>query len=61
MKRTVEEVGSLLNYERLNQIKVLALPSLTKADIPGLITCQNFEKATRKIEQTMERYNLNPA
>jgi hypothetical protein len=57
MKRTVEEVGSLLNYERLNQIKVLALPSLTKADIPGLITCQNFEKATRKIEQTMERYN----
>jgi hypothetical protein len=57
MKRTVEEVGSLVNYERLNQIKVLAPPTLTKADIPGLITCQNFEKATRRIEQTMERYN----
>jgi len=61
MKRTLEEVGSLINYERINQIKVLAPLTLTKTDIPGLITCQNFEKATRKIEQTMERYNLNPA
>jgi hypothetical protein len=64
MKRTLEEVGSLINYEQVNQIKVLVPPALTKEEIPwsqsrpkGIITCQNFEKATRKIEQTMERYN----
>ena len=64
MKRTLEEVGSLINYEQVNQIKVLVPPTLTKEEIPwnqsrpkGIITCQNFEKATRKIEQTMERYN----
>jgi septal ring factor EnvC (AmiA/AmiB activator) len=57
MKRTIEEVGSLINYDKINQIKVLAPPTLAKEDIPGIITCQNFEKAKRKIEQTMERYN----
>jgi hypothetical protein len=57
MKRTLEEVANLMNYEHLNQMSVLALPNLNKEDIPGLISCQNFEKAKRKLEQTMERYN----
>ena len=57
MKRTLEEVGSLIDYEHINQITVLALPTLTKEGIPGLISCQNYEKAKRKLEQTMERYN----
>lgn len=68
MKRTVEEVGSLVNYERINQIKVLEPPTLDKANIPwgaetpnGLITCQNYEKAKRKIAQTMERYTQKTA
>jgi hypothetical protein len=68
MKRTVEEVGSLVNYERINQIKVLDPPTLEKAKIAwceetpdGLITCQNYEKAKRKIAQTMERYTQKTA
>jgi hypothetical protein len=57
MKRAADELGNLVNYEQLATVRVLEPPKVAKNEIPNFILCQNFEKAKRKIDQTMERYN----
>jgi hypothetical protein len=56
MKKAIEEIGQLLNYEKLNAIRLLELPKIEKGDIPNFIHCPMYEKAIIKLEQTMERY-----
>jgi len=56
MKKSIEEIGQLLNYEKLNAIRLLELPKIEKRDIPSFINCPKYEKAKNKVEQTMERY-----
>lgn len=57
MKRTADELASLVIYDKLAAIRLLEPPRLTKEDIPNLITCNNYKKAVQKIDQAMERYN----
>ncbi|GBU29261.1 hypothetical protein R84B8_02825 [Treponema sp. R8-4-B8] len=56
MKKSIEEIGQLLNYEKLSAIRLLELPKIEKGDIPNFISCPKYEKAKTKLEQTMERY-----
>jgi predicted nucleic acid-binding Zn-ribbon protein len=56
MKRAVEKVGQLLNYEKLSNIHLLELPKIEKRDVPQFIHCPKYEKAKAKIDQSMERY-----
>jgi len=56
MKKSIEEIGQLLKYEKLNAIPLLKLPKVEKRDIPSFINCPMYEKAKNKAEQTMERY-----
>jgi hypothetical protein len=56
MKKSAEEVGQLLDYEKLSTIRLLELPKIEKQDIPSFIRCPKYEKAQNKVNQTMERY-----
>jgi predicted nucleic acid-binding Zn-ribbon protein len=56
MKRSVEEIGQLMDYEKLSAIRLLELPKIEKQDIPGFIRCPKYEKAVNKLEMSMERY-----
>jgi len=56
MKKSIEEIGILLNYEKLNAIHLLELPKIEKRDIPKFIHCPMYQKAKNKADQTMERY-----
>jgi len=56
MKKSIEEIGELLEYEKLSAIRLLELPKIEKRDIPNYIRCPMYDKAIIKLEQTMERY-----
>jgi len=56
MKKSLEKIGQLINYEKLSNIPLLELPKIEKKDIPGFINCPKYEKAKIKNDQTMERY-----
>jgi uncharacterized protein YukE len=56
MKRAADELGQILNYEKLSAIRFLEQPNIEKQDIPNFIFCPKFEKAMAKVDQTMERY-----
>lgn len=56
MKKSIEEIGQLLNYEKLSVIHPLKLPKIEKEDIPGYINCPKYEKAKNNLNQKMERY-----
>jgi len=56
MKKSIEEVGQLLDYEKLSAIRLLELPNIEKQDVPSFIRCPKYEKAQNKVNQTMERY-----
>jgi len=56
MNKSIEEIGQLLDYEKLSAIHLLELPKIEKQDIPSFIRCPKYEKAKNKLEQTMERY-----
>jgi hypothetical protein len=61
MKRVEEELKAFLNYQTLSQLRLLSLPQVKKGDIPSFIACPNYEKAKRKVDQTMERHNKKVA
>jgi len=56
MKKSIEEIGQLMDYEKLSAIHLLELPKIEKQDIPSFIRCPKYEKAKNKLEQTMERF-----
>jgi len=56
MKKSIEEIGELLEYEKLSTIRLLELPKIEKRDIPNYIRCPLYEKAKTKAAQTIERY-----
>jgi hypothetical protein len=56
MKNVLEEIGPLMDYERLSAIRLLELPKIEKQDIPSFIRCPKYEKAINALNQKMERY-----
>jgi len=56
MKKSTEEIGQLLNYEKLSAIHLLELPKIEKQAIPNFINCPKYEKAKNALNQKMERY-----
>jgi uncharacterized protein YukE len=56
MKKSTEEIGQLMDYEKISTIHPLELPKIEKQDIPGFIRCPKYEKAMSKLNQVMERY-----
>ncbi|MDR2730775.1 MAG: hypothetical protein LBB81_07755 [Treponema sp.] len=56
MKKSTEEIGQLMNYEKLSAIRLLELPKIEKKDIPNFIRCPQYEKAKNNLNQKMERY-----
>ena len=57
MKRTFDEIGEVVFYERINRMRSLPPPSLKTDDIIEIIRCRNYEKTKQKHDQMMERYN----
>jgi hypothetical protein len=56
MKKSTEEIGQLMDYEKLSAIRLLELPKIEKQDIPSFIRCPKYEKAKTLADQKMERY-----
>jgi len=56
MKKSAEEVGQLMSYEKLGAYRLLELPKIEKQDIPSFIRCPKYEKAKNALDQKMERY-----
>jgi len=56
MQKSIEEIGQLLNYEKLSAIHLLELPKIEKGDIPNFINCPKYAKAKNKADSAMERY-----
>jgi predicted nucleic acid-binding Zn-ribbon protein len=56
MKKSTEEIGQLMDYEKLSAIHLLELPKIKKQDIPSYIRCPKYDKAINNLNQKMERY-----
>jgi uncharacterized protein YdbL (DUF1318 family) len=56
MKKSTEEIGQLMDYEKLSTVRLLELPKIEKQDIPSFIRCPKYEKAKNNLNQKMERY-----
>jgi hypothetical protein len=55
MEKAKEVLSGLVAYEALYPIRALNPPTLEKIGITRLIKCANFEKASAKFDQKMER------
>lgn len=55
MQKTQEALSGLVAYDVLASLPALKPPKLEKIDITKLIRCQNFDKASAKFDQKMER------
>jgi hypothetical protein len=56
LKKSVEKIGQLLNYEKLSNIRLLELPNVEKKEIPNYINCPKYERAKDTLDSVMERY-----
>jgi hypothetical protein len=55
MQKTHEVLSGLVAYENLSPIRALTPPKIEKLGITQLIKCANFDKASAKFDQKMER------
>lgn len=56
MSTTQNTLQGVVNYEKLSVLNALVPLEIKKDEIPNYFICSNYEKAVRKIDQKMERY-----
>jgi hypothetical protein len=52
-----EKTSQFLNYDKLNDIRLLGLPKAEKKDVPDYIDCPKYKKAMGKLDAKMEKFN----
>lgn len=55
MQKTQEVLSGLVAYDVMSSLPALKPPKIEKIDITKYIKCQNFDKASAKFDQKMER------